>query len=170
MLKQLRSFLLPISATIIIPAIIIWFSDASRIFRIHMVLPVLQAIVGVIFVVLGLTLLITTIRLFIIVGRGTLAPWDPTKKFVAVGPYRYTRNPMISGVIFILIGETIIFGSISLLLWAVTFFIINTIYFILSEEPGLKKRFGEQYLQYKKNVPRWLPRLRPWSELGKGDS
>jgi protein-S-isoprenylcysteine O-methyltransferase Ste14 len=51
------------------------------------------------------------------------------------------------------------------LAWAILVFIINTVYFIFSEEPGLQKRFGEEYVEYKKNVPRWIPRLKPWKPM-----
>ncbi|MEJ0031461.1 MAG: isoprenylcysteine carboxylmethyltransferase family protein [Bacteroidota bacterium] len=84
-------------------------------------------------------------------------------KLVIIGPYRYVRNPMISGVFFILIGESLVLHSTSILEWAGLFFLINTTYFILSEEPSLEDRFGEDYRQYKKHVGRWIPRLRAYS-------
>ena len=111
---------------------------------------------------LGLGLFAWTVSLFARVGQGTLAPWDPTRKLVAVGPYRYVRNPMISGVALLLIGQALLWGSWAVGLWACLFISINHVYFILSEEPGLEKRFGETYRVYKAHVPRWLPRLRPW--------
>jgi protein-S-isoprenylcysteine O-methyltransferase Ste14 len=92
-------------------------------------------------------------------GKGTLAPWNPTQNLVIEGPYKYVRNPMISGVFFILISEALFFSSANILLWAVLFFLINTVYFILKEEPDLEKRFGDAYRQYKKDVPRWLPKM-----------
>jgi protein-S-isoprenylcysteine O-methyltransferase Ste14 len=70
---------------------------------------------------------------------------------------------MISGVLMTLLGESVVFGSIGIFIWFLLFFIINHIYFIYSEEPGLERRFGQEYLEYKKNVPRWVPRLRPWN-------
>jgi len=66
---------------------------------------------------------------------------------------------MITGVFFILLGETFFFHSFSILSLAILFFIFNTVYFILIEEPNLYKRFGNDYLHYKKHVPRWIPRL-----------
>ena len=115
---------------------------------------------GLIYIV-GLGGLIWCIRLFAQEGEGTLAPWDPTQKLVASGPYAYVRNPMISSVVFMLLGEAIYFGSEILGLWAAGFFLVNHVYFIVSEEPGLEKRFGEAYLDYKVQVPRWLPKQRP---------
>jgi protein-S-isoprenylcysteine O-methyltransferase Ste14 len=100
--------------------------------------------------------------MFIRFGRGTIAPWNPTRKLVVSGLYLHVRNPMIIGVLTALLGESLIFHSVQIFTWLIAFFIINNIYFVLSEEPGLTKRFGEEYLEYKRNVPRWIPRLRPW--------
>jgi protein-S-isoprenylcysteine O-methyltransferase Ste14 len=121
-------------------------------------------IAGGVLIVAGMCLLIITIGMFIRIGKGTLAPWNPTRKLVVTGPYRYVRNPMISGVIFILIGETMIIGSVYLVVMAGVFFAVNHLYFIFVEEPGLIKRFGEEYRVYKKNVGRWLPRFTPWEK------
>ncbi len=100
------------------------------------------------------------VSLFARVGRGTLAPWDPTRNLVASGPYRYVRNPMISGVAAMLLGEALLFESLAVGLWACAFILINHAYFIISEEPGLEKRFGESYRIYKATVPRWIPRFK----------
>ena len=113
---------------------------------------------GAIVTVAGVSLVAWCIALFARVGRGTLAPWDPTTKLVAVGPYRYTRNPMISGVALTLVGEAIFTGSRYVALWAVTVIVINHIYFVASEEPGLEARFGQSYRDYKAAVPSWIPR------------
>jgi protein-S-isoprenylcysteine O-methyltransferase Ste14 len=104
-----------------------------------------------------------TISLFANVGEGTLAPWDPPRNLVARGVYRYVRNPMISGVIFILLGEAILLGSLPVLVWFLIGFAVNAIYIPLIEEKRLERRFGDEYLAYKRNVPRWIPRLRPWT-------
>lgn len=110
----------------------------------------------------GLALFSWCISLFARVGRGTLAPWDPTRKLVAVGPYRYVRNPMISAVAMLLLGQALFWGSWRISLWAGIFILVNHLYFVLLEEPNLEKRFGQSYRLYRANVPRWLPRLRPW--------
>ncbi len=79
--------------------------------------------------------------------------------------YAYVRNPMILGVIIVLLGESLVISSWSIFAWAILVFLINTVYFIFSEEPGLQKRFGEEYREYKRNVPRWIPRSKPWKPL-----
>ncbi len=121
----------------------------------------LQALpVGGAFILIGLYLWLVTVKLFSEIGRGTLAPWNPTRRLVVAGIYRNVRNPMITGVASIILGEAVIFGSGALLLWLLFFVVGNHFYFIFSEEPGLEKRFGEEYLEYKRNVPRWIPRPR----------
>ncbi len=103
--------------------------------------------------------MVTTIRLFKTVGKGTLAPWEPPQRLVIQGVYRYVRNPMISGVLFVLLGESGLTASVPLFRWFVAFAVINAVYIPLFEEPMLVNRFGEEYLTYKRNVPRWLPRM-----------
>jgi protein-S-isoprenylcysteine O-methyltransferase Ste14 len=66
---------------------------------------------------------------------------------------------MISGVFFLLIAEVLFFRSLSLLIWSTLFIAINAVYMPLVEEPGMEERFGEQYREYKRQVPRWLPKL-----------
>ena len=117
---------------------------------------------GVLVLVLGFVLFTTCVMLFARVGEGTLAPWDPTRHLVAAGPYRHVRNPMISAVLLMLIGEAIMFRSRPVAMWAAIFFLINHFYFLLIEEPGLARRLGEPYARYRANVPRWLPRLKAW--------
>jgi protein-S-isoprenylcysteine O-methyltransferase Ste14 len=119
-------------------------------------------VVGLGFIALGLTLMYHTIALFVTMGKGTLAPWMPTERLVVRGIYRHVRNPMITGVSCVLLGEVRLFTSYPLLLWFLLFLVINMIYIPLVEEPGLEKRFGDDYKLYKENVPRWIPRLTAW--------
>lgn len=95
-------------------------------------------------------------------GNGTPAPWDPPKNLVIRGPYRHVRNPMISGVVFLLVAEALFFRSGAIGYWAAVFFVGNSLCFPLVEEKGLEQRFGEDYRRYKANVPRWIPSVRPW--------
>ncbi|MEO8621262.1 MAG: isoprenylcysteine carboxylmethyltransferase family protein [bacterium] len=117
------------------------------------------------FLLIGLALFVSSLRRFATDGKGTLAPWDPPRQLVIAGPYRYVRNPMISGVAFILIGEALMLVSRPHATWALTFLIINCIYIPLLEEPQLEQRFGASYTDYCNHVPRLIPRLRPWSGL-----
>jgi protein-S-isoprenylcysteine O-methyltransferase Ste14 len=115
-------------------------------------------VIGVALFLAGFALVAWCVTLFARVGKGTLAPWDPTKELVVIGPYRHVRNPMISGVAGMLLGEALFFGSAFLAGWFLLFVLINHTYFILSEEPGLERRFGFAYTDYRRRVPRWLPR------------
>jgi protein-S-isoprenylcysteine O-methyltransferase Ste14 len=119
-------------------------------------------VLGALLFIAGLALFTWCVALFARVGRGTLAPWDPTKRLVAVGPYRHVRNPMITSVATMLAGEALFHGSRHLAAWLGVFVLFNHVYFALVEEAGLARRFGASYQEYKSAVPRWLPRLRPW--------
>jgi len=160
--NQVKSFILPLVVLIIIPGSILWATGFRIGWGLGMLWDIIIVLAGALLMGAGLYYLSVSIWLFNNIGRGTLAPWSPTRKLVLIGPYRYVRNPMISGVLMTLLGESVVFGSIGIFIWFLLFFIINHIYFISSEEPGLEKRFGQEYLVYKKNVPRWIPRLKPW--------
>lgn len=110
----------------------------------------------------GTALICVTVSQFATLGRGTLAPWDPPRRLVLSGVYRYQRNPMISGVFLVLIGEAVGFSSPEVLAWAATFLTLNATLIPLLEEPGLKRRFGGEYIEYCRHVPRWIPRTTPW--------
>jgi len=155
MLRHLLAVLaLPFNVLITVPALLLW--------RHGLAAPgPLSTALGVLLAAVGLSLMATTIALFVRVGRGTLAPWSPTQRLVVRGPYRRVRNPMISGVLFVLLGEALVFRSTAVLTWWALFFLANTIYLPLSEEPGLEARFGDDYRRYKRQVPRWIPRLTP---------
>ena len=148
---------LPFNATITIPLLILYFTDSLSLSQ----SPLFVFLALVLFFA-GLSLAVWTMLLFANVGKGTLAPWNPTKKLVIVGPYAHVRNPMLSGVITMIFGEALLFSSLGVFIWGLLFFCINTVYFIYSEEPGLERRFGKEYLQYKRNVPRWIPRVDRW--------
>jgi len=162
--RHLRAaLLLPGSVTILIPALILWSSDSVEVgWGLASPLGLLAAIAGLALIAGGAALWYRTVALFARIGEGTLAPWDPTQRLVVAGPYRYVRNPMITAVLAVLLGEAALFGSGSVLILAGSFLAVNAIWFPLVEEPGLERRFGDDYLAYKRNVPRWLPSLRPW--------
>jgi protein-S-isoprenylcysteine O-methyltransferase Ste14 len=119
-------------------------------------------LVGVVVLAIGLLLFVASLRHFVSQGRGTLAPWDPPRALVVGGPYRYVRNPMISGVLFILFGEALVLVSRPHALWALLFLCMNLVYIPILEEPMLDQRFGDAYREYRRHVRRFLPRVRPW--------
>lgn len=123
---------------------------------------------GVLLIGFGIFLFASSLRRFATDGEGTLAPWDPPRQLVLRGPYRYVRNPMISGVLFILFGEALLLLSRPHLVWAMIFLGMNILLIPLFEEPGLRRRFGDSYVEYCRHVPRLIPRLSPWEPDNRG--
>jgi len=143
---------LPVTMTILMPR---WLCGAC----VLSMPPLAFAVPALIAFVIGAALFFSTVYLFATVGRGTLAPWDPPARLVVRGPYRFVRNPMISGILFVIVAEALFFRSASIAIWAAAFFVINAIYIPLVEELGLERRFGDEYRAYKRAVPRLLPGL-----------
>lgn len=150
-IRQIISLILPFTVLVIVPLLI------EKDIRIKN-LPAF--IIGVYVACVGILILILTIAEFIRKGNGTLAPWNPTKRLVKGGLYSYVRNPMIMGVMTVLSGESIALLSKNIFIWTLLFFLINNFYFVWIEEPLLAKKFGKDYLEYKKHVRRWIPRFK----------
>jgi protein-S-isoprenylcysteine O-methyltransferase Ste14 len=100
---------------------------------------------------------------FAVVGRGTPAPIDPPKSVVVSGLYRFVRNPMYVGVELVTLGEALLFSSVRLLGYALLLGLGFHLFVVFYEEPTLTKKFGGPYQRYCQAVPRWIPRLTPWS-------
>jgi len=150
--------------TVLVPALLLYLGDGPDVgFGLSVPLALLPVLAGVALLLGGLLLMYRTIILFARVGRGTLAPWDPTERLVVLGPYRHVRNPMISGVLSVLLGEGLVLGSPAVLILALVFFGVNATYIPLVEERGLIERFGADYETYRRNVPRWIARPSPWT-------
>jgi protein-S-isoprenylcysteine O-methyltransferase Ste14 len=156
--------ILPGTVLVLVPALILWLAHSTVLGARPAGIEDPCSWIGALLFSLGLVFAIWTCRLFVTVGEGTPAPWDPPRKLVVRGPYRHVRNPMITSVLLMLAGEVTILRSWALAGWLLVFFAANAIYFPLSEEKNLERRFGDQYRVYKSNVPRWLPRLRPWHQ------
>jgi protein-S-isoprenylcysteine O-methyltransferase Ste14 len=119
------------------------------------------AICGGLLIAFGLGMLVWTVVLFDRVGEGTLAIGSPVK-LVVRGPYRHVRNPMMTGVFCIQLGTAIATASPWLFLWFAFFFTCVLIAIRGVEEPHLRKRFGAAYDDYRRHVPRWIPRVNAW--------
>jgi protein-S-isoprenylcysteine O-methyltransferase Ste14 len=152
---------LPFVVTVVIPAAIVAAGGASD-WGLDGLPRAATVVAGVALVAAGLSLFIRTVRLFAVIGRGTLAPWDPPERLVVAGPYRYLRHPMITGVALVLAGETLALGATGIAVELAAFVAINAVYLPLVEEPALVRRFGADYERFAAHVPRWLPRLTPW--------
>jgi protein-S-isoprenylcysteine O-methyltransferase Ste14 len=162
--RQLRAIaLLPGMVAVVVPALLVALYGAQLGWGLPAPLWLLPILVAVALIVVGLRLWLQTIRLFVEVGQGTLAPWDPTRRLVVRGPYRRVRNPMISAVGSVLLGEAALLGSPAILILFAGFAVVNAIYIPLFEEPGLLRRFGDEYRRYRAAVPRWIPRRSPWT-------
>ncbi len=116
--------------------------------------------VGGVLALAGALLALSCIVTFATKGRGTPAPFDPPREFVAAGPYRFVRNPMYVGGIALIFGAGLALASPSIMLLAAFAFAASHLFVVFYEEPALTRRFGESYLQYKKSVSRWLIRRR----------
>jgi len=91
-------------------------------------------------------------------AKGTPVPFNPPSKLVTTGPYAYTRNPMLTGVFFLLFGFGILFGSVFLLFVFTPLFIFINVWELKAiEEPELVKRLGENYIEYRKRTPMFFP-------------
>jgi len=167
-LRVWLSLLVPFVVLVVVPGVILLLTGWPR--NSWQVTPVANtalSAVGLLFVLFGLVLMGSTIRMFAQRGEGTLAPWDPPKYLVVRGIYRHVRNPMHTGVFAVLFGEAFLLRSTAILILAVAGVIVHLFYIPLSEERGLEARFGAAYREYKRNVPRWIPRPKPWMGTNK---
>lgn len=111
---------------------------------------------GAAVVAVGVVILGWCVRDFYVLGRGTLAPWDPPKRLVVLGLYRYSRNPMYVGVLVIVSGWALGFQSWSLAAYAVCLAVAFHLRVILNEEPFLARTHGTEWDQYRARVSRWV--------------
>lgn len=129
----------------------------------HLGLPIFNLpifdLLGVIFVLVGISIHLSSIYFLKIVGRGTPVPIEPPKKLVRAGLYKFTRNPMYLGIFSLILGGFFIFGHLLLLAYAFLFLVFFHFYVVFIEEPRLRERFGREYIDYMKLVPRWMPKV-----------
>jgi protein-S-isoprenylcysteine O-methyltransferase Ste14 len=135
-----------------------WLAASVRSFdaRLAFTIPAWARPLGMALGLSGALLVLWCIVTFVARGRGTPAPFDPPREFVATGPYRYVRNPMYIGAFGILVGSGLILGSPSILGLAFLFLLFTHLLVLLYEEPSLTRRFGDSYLHYKASVHRWI--------------
>lgn len=107
----------------------------------------------------GAALYVWCVWNFAAVGRGTPGLWDAPSRVVAAGPYRWVRNPIYIAALLVVLGEAWLFLSFPLLVYAGEMAVFFHLFVVGYEEPTLRRRFGSAYLEYKRMVPRWIPRL-----------
>jgi protein-S-isoprenylcysteine O-methyltransferase Ste14 len=121
-------------------------------------------VVGVALIVAGAVVLLHAFARFVFEGIGTPAPVAPTEKLVVGGLYRYVRNPMYLAVAAIIFGQGLVLGRPVLLVYGVIFLGVVAAFVHWYEEPTLARTFGPQYDDYRRAVPGWWPRRRPWRQ------
>ena len=150
-------------ATIVVPGtvcVLIPFYILNRA-QISMTPPLgILQVMAILIAGLGTCMIIWVSTAFVRQGKGTPIPIDPPTRFVVTGLYRYVRNPMYVGAVLIVLAEVVYFQYAWLVLYAIGLWAVLHIALVSFEEPQLKKRFGSDYEQYLKNVPRWIPKLR----------
>jgi protein-S-isoprenylcysteine O-methyltransferase Ste14 len=123
----------------------------------------LVRVVGILALVVGVAVLLESFARFALKGAGTPAPVAPPRHLVVTGLYRYVRNPMYLAVASIILGQSMILGNLTLLAYDGLVWLIFHFWVSVYEEPALRRTFGAEYDAFCANVPRWLPRLHPWS-------
>ena len=118
-----------------------------------------QQVFGMIIGAAGAAVALWCIFTFASVGRGTPAPFDPPRRLVIRGPYRFVRNPMYIGAGLALAGAALFYGSWSLLAYLSFFFLATHLFVVAYEEPALRRTFGQEYEAYCARTRRWWPRL-----------
>jgi protein-S-isoprenylcysteine O-methyltransferase Ste14 len=115
-------------------------------------------VTGILVGAAGAVFALWCIGTFIVIGRGTPAPFDPPRRLVVAGPYRFVRNPMYVGAALALGGAALFYGSWVLLAYCAVFVLITHLFVLFYEEPTLSSTFGSEYRCYCERVPRWWPR------------
>ena len=118
-------------------------------------------VIGVALIFAGLVPVVHAFVQFARAG-GTPMPLAPTQHLVVTGFHRYVRNPIYLGSLMIFVGEALLFGSRTLLLYAALGWAGAAVFVRWYEEPTLTRRFGAEYEAYRRAVPAWRPRLHPW--------
>jgi protein-S-isoprenylcysteine O-methyltransferase Ste14 len=128
--------------------------------------PPVVAALGIALIAAGTGVLVHAFARFVFEGRGTPAPVAPTERLVVGGLYRHVRNPMYVAVGATIVGQALLLGRPWLLAYAAAFWLVVATFVHAYEEPTLSARYGEEYAAYRRAVPGWWPRLRPWTPPG----
>ena len=110
-------------------------------------------------IVAGAAVAVACVATFVVIGGGTPAPFDPPRQFVAVGLYRYVRNPMYIGGALLLAGFALYLRSWAALAFCLPWLLLAHVFVLVYEEPALRRKFGAPYETYCRTVPRWIPRI-----------
>ena len=108
---------------------------------------------------LGAAAYVSTAWNFAYHGSGTPAPMDPPKTLIARGLHRYVRNPMYVAVLLVVVGQAVLFRAWPPLIYGAALWVLFHLFVLFYEEPALEKKFGASYEEYRRSVPRWIPRF-----------
>ena len=122
----------------------------------------LLAVAGVVLIALGAVGLVECFLRFALQANGTPAPFAPTERLVVRGLYRFVRNPMYVAVLLLILGQTLLFANVGLLVYAILAWTAFHVFVVSVEEPRLRHRYAEEYAAYAAEVRRWRPRVTPW--------
>jgi len=119
-------------------------------------------LIGGLMIAAGIAVVLDSFARFALQGVGTPAPVLPTRHLVVNGLYQYVRNPMYVGVLWVLLGQGLLLGDGRLLAYGLLLWLGFHVFIVGYEEPTLRRSFGTEYEAFRRNVPRWIPRLSPW--------
>jgi protein-S-isoprenylcysteine O-methyltransferase Ste14 len=143
------TIVVPGSAGVLVPWLILTASGR---------VPVVSFWPGFLLIALGAGLYVWSVANFARVGRGTPGPWDPPRRVVATGPFRWVRNPIYIAALLIVVGQGVAFGSVAVVAYGAVLGVAFHLFVIGYEEPILHELFNGDYDEYRRTVPRWLPR------------
>lgn len=161
-LERLWAGLRAIAYAAVIVAFWVWVArwlQAAVDPRVGAEIPAWLVPVGVLVAGLGIALALACAATFVVLGRGTPAPFDPPRELVPEGPYRYVRNPMALGAVAAAAGAGLALRSFGILLLALAMAALLHLFIVVYEEPTLERKFGDAYRAYREATPRWIPRL-----------
>jgi protein-S-isoprenylcysteine O-methyltransferase Ste14 len=146
----------------VVAGLVPWWISGWRLEAASWALPVLRFLGGIL-ITLGAIGLLDSFARFAVQGVGTPAPVFPTRHLVVTGLYRYVRNPMYVAVVSAILGQGLILGNVKLLEYGALVWLLFHLFVLVYEEPALRASFGSEYKVFCAEVPRWIPRLTPWS-------
>jgi protein-S-isoprenylcysteine O-methyltransferase Ste14 len=155
------SFVFLLVAPGVVAGLVPWWISHWQVQRSFFGIYALRA-VGIVLLLVGVPAVLDSFARFALQGLGTPAPALPTKHLVVTGLYRYVRNPMYVGVTAAIFGQGLLFGNLRVLEYGLFVWLAFHLFVLGYEEPKLRETFGEEYEDFRRNVPRWIPRLTPW--------
>jgi protein-S-isoprenylcysteine O-methyltransferase Ste14 len=160
MRKTLAPILQTAIFTVVVPGTVAFYLPMLLVGGFHQPRNGLLSWIGVVGMVVGAAIYFRCAWEFAVRGLGTPAPIAPTQFLVTTALHRYLRNPIYIGVALVILGEAALFRSVHLLEYAALMLTMAHVFVVLYEEPTLHRQFGDSYEEYRRSVPRWIPRFR----------